>query len=242
MLRRTSPALGVSAVLVTVLSACTSGSVATPSAAKGTPPETPAGSGEEIATDAEPEADAGSTPTCSVKIPKKSNCKNDGSWVRGIIRFDAKHLKDVEHPVLRVALRHSFILEKGEDAVGGRLHAWVNVPVTDPAKGEALFALDMCEQATMWSEENGTFHVVVILDEDDDNDLDQAVSLADSLAIGTPGPKELAKLVDVDVSCHAPSPCIEVNLDCTGPACTRIDPIQACTKKTPGCGKSGFCK
>src|SRR5690606_2211319 len=138
----------------------------------------------------------------------------------------------------RVVLRHSFVLVKGEEAVGGRLHGWTSVPVKSVESGEVPFAIDMCDGAPMWSEESGAFNVVLILGEAGDNDLDDATSMAESLAIATPGPSELAKIAKVDISCHGSSACLDVTLDCTGPGCTKIDPIESCTRKSPGCGTS----
>jgi CheY-like chemotaxis protein len=63
--------------------------------------------------------------------------------------------------------------------------------------GEVPFALDMCSTGTaMWSEENGAFKLVFILDEDGNNDLDEATSNEGARIASTVGPKELAKIVD----------------------------------------------
>jgi hypothetical protein len=199
------------------------------------PSEEGAGTPEETAT---PPADK-----CGA-APKKSACKNGGSWVRGVAHFDPSHFKAGSKPVLRVVLRHSFALYKGEENIGGRLHAWASFPVADPTKGEVGFALDMCSTGTaMWSEENGAFHLVLILDEDGNNDLDDATSNEKAVIVATPGVKELVKMVDVDLSCNAPSPCLDVNIDCTGGAsCTTIEPMKSCKRKATGCkSDSAFC-
>lgn len=188
--------------------------------------------------------DAGAPSACAA-APGPSQCKNASSWVRGVARFDPAHFAAGAHPVLRVALRHSFALLPGEDAIGGRLHAFDSFPVKDPSKGEIPFAIDMCGLGTaMWSEENGGFHVVLMLDENDNNDLDMARSNDDAIRMATPDTNELAKVVDTDVSCHAASPCLDVTLDCTGgAACTTIKPITACKKKTPSCpSDDAYCK
>jgi hypothetical protein len=176
--------------------------------------------------------------------PKKSACKNEGSWVRGVAHFDPSHFKAGSKPVLRVVLRHGFALYKGEENIGGRLHAWTSIPVTDPSKGEVAFALDMCSTGTaMWSEENGAFHLVLILDEDANNDLDDATSNEKAIIVSTPGAQELVKMVDVDLSCNAPSPCLDVKIDCTGGAsCTTIEPVKSCKRKATSCkSDSAFC-
>lgn len=229
--------------LACALLACSSGNEAAQPGAKD-----PAASGGTVdpgsggASGAEPE-DAAAPDACG-PAPSKSACKNEASWVRGIAHFDPSKIKAGAKPVLRVVLRHGFTLVKGEEAIGGRLHAWASFPVDDPSKGELPFSIDMCGLGTaMWSEENGTFHLVLILDEDGNNDLDEATSNENAITIGTPGANEQAKMVDVDVSCHAASACLDVTLDCTGPSCTTITPMTSCKKKTPGCeSDSVFCK
>jgi hypothetical protein len=186
-------------------------------------------------------AEAGST--CA-PAPRKSGCGIEGSWIRGTAHFDASKLKAGGKPVLRVVLRHQFALVKGEETIGGRLHAYVSVPLTDPSKGEQAFAVDMCDLGTaMWSEENGAFHLVFIIDENGDNDLDTATSNEDAVVIGTPTMGELTKMVDVDVSCHAPASCLDVNVDCVGAACLTFAPIKSCKPKLPSCkSDDAFCK
>jgi hypothetical protein len=139
-------------------------------------------------------------------------------------------------------LRHGFTLFDGEEKIGGRLHSYTNVKV-DPTKSEVHFAIDQCGLGTaMWSEENGTFHLVLTMDENGNNDLDNASSNADSIAIATPDATELQKMVDVEVSCHAGPSCLDVTLDCTGASCLAITPMKTCTKKTPGCKSAdAFC-
>ncbi|HSO37557.1 MAG TPA: hypothetical protein VLT33_33760, partial [Labilithrix sp.] len=93
------------------------------------------------------------------------------------------------------------------------------------------------------SEENGAFHLVLILDENGDNDLDNATSNEDAIVIGTPTKGELVKMVDVDVSCKGTSACLDVKVDCTGASCLTFQPMKTCAKKLPGCGSdSSFCK
>jgi hypothetical protein len=209
-------------------------------------PATPAADASTDPAPSPAEADAGDDAASKcAPPPSKSNCESQGAWVRGIAHFDPSKVKAGSKPVLRVTLRHSFIMVKGEEAIGGRLHGWSSVPIADPAKGEVPFAIDMCDLGTsMWSEENGVFHVVLIVDENGDNDLDNATSNEDAIAMGIPSMGELVKMVDVDVSCHALSPCVDVKLDCTGgAACTTFEPIKSCKKKTPGCeSDSVFCR
>jgi hypothetical protein len=176
-------------------------------------------------------------------VPGPSKAGNDGAWVRGVAHFDPSHFKAGAKPVLRVVLRHSFALVKGEEKIGGRLHGWTSVPIDDPSAGEVSFAIDMAENHTMWSEGNGTFHVVLIIDEDDNNNLDFVTTQTEAMVAGVVGPNELAKIVDVDISCHAPSPCLDVQIDCVGASCTEITPVKTCKKKLPACADDAdFCQ
>jgi hypothetical protein len=190
------------------------------------------------------EAGALPTPTCGAP-PAASHCKNEGSWVRGVVYFDPSHFAQGATPMLRLSLRHGFVLVKGEEKIGGRLHAYKSIRVKDVSAGQVEFALDMCDLGTaMWSEENGSFHLVASLDENGNNDLDDATSNEDAVTRGTPDPGELTKMIDVDVSCNAPSPCVALQLDCVdGAACTTITPLKTCAKKTPGCASDdAWCK
>ena len=117
--------------------------------------------------------------------------------------------------------------------------------MTDPSKGEVPFAIDMCDLGTsMWSEENGAFHLVLMLDETGANDLDKATSNEDAIVIGTAGKGELVKMVDVEVSCKGTSACLDVKVDCAdGASCLTFQPVKSCAKKLPGCNSaSAFCK
>ncbi len=222
--------------LFAALGACTNGSGASadPSAAAagtGDDAAAPPGTGDDGGT-----ADAAPADKCA-KPPSKSSCGNDSSWVRGTVKFDPSHYKAGSSPVLRITLRHGFALIKGEENIGGRLHAYDSIPIKDVSKGEIAFALDMCQLGTaMWSEENGSFNLIAILDENGNNDLDKATSNEDAITIGTPDKGELVKLVPVDVSCHAASACLELTADCAdGASCTTVTPITSCKKKTPSC-------
>lgn len=176
-------------------------------------------------------------------IPGPSKAGNDGAWVRGVVHFDPSRFAAGSQPVLRVVLRHSFALVRGEEKIGGRLHGWTNVPIEDPSTGEVPFTIDMAENHTMWSEGNGTFHVVFIIDENDDNNLDFVTTQTEAMLAGVVSPNELAKIADVDISCHEPSPCLDVKVDCVGPSCTEITPITKCEKKLPACSGDGdFCQ
>ena len=181
--------------------------------------------------------DTGVMDKCSA-VPMTSKCSNPSSWVRGIAKFDATHFAAGVKPMLRIALRHAFIIDQGEDQIGGRLHVFASKRINDPSTGEFPFSVDMCMFGTaMWSEENSSFNLVLIIDENGNNDIAAGGSAA-------PDPGELVKLAKVDVSCNAASPCVEVQVDCaTGAACTTITPLTTCTKKAPGCTSASiFCQ
>jgi hypothetical protein len=196
-----------------------------------------AGVGPSTTNEPAPAEDAGSlapTPACAAP-PAASKCGIEGSWVRGTAHFDPAHFGAGAKPVLRVSLRHSFTLFAGEEKIGGRLHAYKSIPIKNLASGSISFAIDMCMFGKMWSEENGSFNVVLHIDENGNNDIATAQTNEDAVTVATPDDGELAKIVKVDISCNAPSPCVEATLDCHGSACTTIEPIGSCKKKSPGC-------
>jgi hypothetical protein len=228
------------AALLAALVGCSS----TSSPAGAAPATTPEAGPDPVDPTATPDAAAPDAGGQCAPPPSKSSC-GDNAWVRGTARFDPALLKAGSKPILRVVLRHGFTLVKGEETIGGRLHEWASFPVKDPSKGEVPFAIDMCGSGTsMWSEENGAFHLVLILDENGDNNLDDATSNEDAIVIGTPTKGEYAKMVDVDVSCKAAAPaCVDVKVDCTGESCLTFTPMKSCAKKLPGCASdSAFCK
>lgn len=186
----------------------------------------------------EASADDAGVPDKCMPATGASKCMNESSIVRGIATFDPSHFQPNAKPVLRIALRHGFIVDQGEEKFGGRLHAYLNKAIPDLSSGQVAFQIDMCAFGTaMWSEENDKFNLIVHVDENGNNDLLKSGS-------PTPDPGELVKLTKVEVSCNAPSPCAEVKLDCmAGEPCTTIQPITTCAKKTPGCtSESVFCQ
>ncbi len=193
-------------------------------------------------TDAGPTADAAADSAADAGLvcdppPRASKCGNEGSWIRGVVRFDPSHYAAGAKPILRLTLRHKFVLVAGEENIGGRLHMFQSTKLTDWSSGVVPFAIDMCGLGTaMWSEENGTFNLIASIDENANNNLALATTNEDAITIATIDPGELTKMVPVDVSCNAPSACLDIKLDCTdGSKCTTITPMASCTKKTPGC-------
>lgn len=207
-------------------------------ACSGAPPA--ADAGVEVPDAAVEEVDAGvdaglPTPVCA-PATSTSRC-GESAIIRGVAHFDPTRVPTGVQPVLRLALRHSFAILLGEDEIGGRLHMYKSVPVTSVASGAVAFELDLCALGTaMWSEENGPFHVIGILDFNKNNNLDRAMSNADAFSMSHSDMGEPAGVTDVNVSCHQPSSCVSLQLDCvTGTACTTITPITSCTKQTPSC-------
>ncbi|AKU95441.1 hypothetical protein AKJ09_02105 [Labilithrix luteola] len=165
--------------------------------------------------------------------------------MRGTARFDPKaRVTGSAMPALAIFLRHSFVYVEGENRLGGRLHALKRVVLEREQlrTGVVPFEIDMCElDVAAWSEENGTFNLVVILDENDAHDV---VTARDGYAYQMPKVGELAKLISgIEISCHGTSPCIDVPLDCNdGIGCTNITPIEHVTCRLPSCASDiSFC-
>jgi hypothetical protein len=186
-------------------------------------------------------------PTVCEPIAKASRCKGgeEGALVRGIARFDvSKRAPGTAAPTLTLFLRHAFVVAKTEARIGGRLHGFLRVKLTPEQleSGEVPFTIDMCGLGTaMWSEENGMFNLVAILDENNLHDLENS---ADPNKAQIPQEGELMKMTEVEVSCHKPSPCVGVRLDCVdGQACTTITPITSLMCSPNACtSDSSFCK
>lgn len=202
--------------------------------------------------DAAPQEDAtveGGIPAARVcgAVTTPSKCKdgNEAAIVRGVARFDPKaRVMGSAMPALAIFLRHSFVYETGENRLGGRLHALKRVVLEREQlrTGVVPFEIDMCElDVAAWTEENGTFNLVVILDENEAHDI---VSARDAYAFQTPKTGELAKLISgIEISCHGVSPCIDVPLDCNdGIGCTSITPIEHVRCQLPSCASdTSFC-
>ncbi len=232
------PRLVMSLATVTSLAvlACSSASPSGGAPAETAPDTTPA---DESAEERE---DAGVVPAprapdaCGAVA--RSLCKpaNEGSVVRGIVRFDGS--KVGAGAKLRVFLHHQVTLSGKESTFGGHPHAFDSFPL-DLAKGEARFTIDLCLFGTaMWSEENCGFNVVVMIDDDGLNDPDRGSSAL------VPRKGKLVKMAPLDISCHEPSPCLELFADCTdGEACTTFTPPTKCTCAADACpSEDALCK
>jgi len=229
-----------SLVFALLAAACSStsptGSSADPVAPAGddesTPPAPPP------ATPAPP---AAQPPDACGTVPK-SQCMpaNQGSIVRGIVKFDPMYYAGKSKPVLRVFLFHQWTLIQGEEKTGGHPHAFASFPDVDMGKGEVSFDIDLCELGTaMWSEENCGFNIVVLLDENGSND-----PYTKGQTAFIPEKGELVKMVPVDISCHAPSQCLQVTADCAdGDTCTTYTPITSCKCAANACPSDDkYCK
>jgi hypothetical protein len=219
----------VCAVALGGVVACSSSS--TPGTAAAPAPEPtsslPDDAGDPPATEEKDASSEPSQPADACGTVPKSLCTpaNAGSVIRGIVKFDPAHYAAKKAPSLVVFLHHQITVSAKESSQGGHPHAYKTVPVKDVAKGEASFAIDMCELGTaMYSEENCGFNLVVMLDEDGSNDPDANGATA---MIAQKG--ELVKMTPIDISCHKPSPCMTIAADCAdGDTCTTFTALKAC--------------
>jgi len=182
-----------------------------------------------------PAADAGadvaaSMVQCAPPAPSKCTPANEGSVVRGVVTFDPSHYAAGAKVSLSIALNHQFVLFKNEKLSGGHPHAFGYLKDVDVSKGAIPFSIDLCDLGVaMWSEENCGFNLVAILDETGDNDPNGSASR-------TPAKGELAGMIPLDISCHAPSPCVEIKAQCAdGYSCVTYEPPTTCACKTNGC-------
>jgi hypothetical protein len=204
---------------------------------------------------AEPNEPAASDPPAEVPPslcapPKMTTaCKTGGeaAIIRGVARFDPAKVPSgaAGNAALVVFLRHSWVYREEEATVGGRLHGYdrIRLDARALARGTVPFELDLCEFGTaMWSEENGAFNVVGVLDFDGSHDTKTAKG---EMEFQTPNPGELAKMVKgVEVSCRGASPCIDLPLDCTdGASCTTFQPVTSVACNPSSCASDdAFCK
>ncbi|MFT4625226.1 MAG: hypothetical protein ACI8PZ_003894 [Myxococcota bacterium] len=154
--------------------------------------------------------------------PGPSACGSEGSMIRGQVRVAPGTEGDLTGDVF-IGLTHEW-LGNGEE--GGFPHISATYPGVDLAQGPVEFEFDMCDGGEMWSEENCSYQLIVILDQDGDQALENMV----------PGKNELVgRVADLYVSCDVESPCLDVVLDCTGPKCTRFDDPGQCACSAFSC-------
>ncbi len=170
--------------------------------------------------------------TCEVTT--QSVCDNDASIIRGEVRL-APEMQAAEGDLV-VALLHR---RYGSPDVGGHPHAVTRRPGISLGPDEPFaFEIDMCDaNATMWSEENCEYNLVVWLDTNGNNGF---------------GPGSIVPDVDeptvmhvFNLSCHAEGPtCLQLELGCTGGQdCLSFEAAPACECSADACdSEAAICK
>lgn len=160
---------------------------------------------------------------CAPTPPSKCTPAEPGSVVRGVITFDPTHFPAGENVNLAIFLFHQWVLDPSEAQTGGHAHAYKYVKGVDVTTGQLTFDIDLCEIGpAMYSEENCTFNLVVMLDETGKNNPD--VYGASSVVVSK---GELVKMTPLSISCHGDSQCLPITADCsTGLTCTTYTPIS----------------
>ena len=206
-------ALAGAAAALLAAAGCTVGP-ANPDSASGGSDATGPGSDGAAATDAgNPGTDAGQVAAVCAP-PAASACGNPASIIRGVAHLAPGVVPAGTSGTLYVALTH---VSLGSGSYGGVFHYDTTVPVSDVTAG-VEFAIDMCNGGEMWSEENGQFNLITILDLNGNQNLNNLL----------PDPGEAAHREVVSVSCTGMSPCLDIGLDCTaGSSCTSF-PDAAC--------------
>ena len=172
-----------------------------------------------------PSQDSGTTvietppPACDAMMT--SACGNPSSIVQGHVRLGDGI--DVTRGDLLVALMH----EAYNGNAGGGYHYAITIPNADLSE-PVPFMFDMCAGGEMWTEENCTYALQVILDQDGDQ---SSVNVLPD--VGEPS----ARVAELRVSCHEAPLCLDVVLDCVdGASCTAFDELPACECETTSCG------
>lgn len=157
-------------------------------------------------------------PACDATV--RSSCDNPSSIVQGHVRLGDGI--DVTQGDLYIALMH----EAYDGAVGGGYHIATRIPNADLSE-PVPFAFDMCAGGEMWTEENCTYSLQVILDQNGDQSETNVLP-----SRGEPS----ARVAEVRVSCSEAPPCLDVVLDCMdGPTCTSFDSLPTCECETASC-------
>ncbi len=166
----------------------------------------------------------GSSRTCEVETT--SLCDNQASIIRSSVV-----LPEGAEPIsgdLVFSLLHR---RYGDPTQGGHPHAVHRVPgITLVAEESFPFEIDMCDaNASMWSEENCEYNLVVSLDLDGDNGIGPGSFAPDA---GEP-----TAVAVFDLSCHAAGPtCLDVELACTdGASCVAFEDPGACECAADSC-------
>jgi hypothetical protein len=157
--------------------------------------DTPSDTDDRTSPDVEP-------PACDQ--PKVSVCGDESSVVQGHVRL-AEGITPNQGDLF-VALNHEIY----EGPFGGGYH--ISTVISNANLSEPVpFVLDMCENGVMWTEENGPYTLIAILDQNGNQD--SANMLADA---GEPA----GRLANLQLSCSHDPLCLDLELDCTGEDCT----------------------
>ena len=172
--------------------------------------------GEENGDDSAPTGghdSAAYEPECA--DPGPSACGNEASILRGTVRL-APGLKPKNTTGdLYIALAH----EAYAGGQGGGFHWDTTVHDVDLSAGPVPFELDMCQGGEMWSEDNCSYGLVVVLDANGNNGAHWFLPDEGEPSTRVPG---------LTVSCTGESPCLDVVLDCVdGDTCVTFAE-QAC--------------
>ena len=165
-------------------------------------------------------------PSGACEAEGDSVCGNPASLIHGSVRL-AAGMEPMDGDLV-IELMHR---RYGSPANGGHPHQiWRQPNVTLSPDDTIEFDVDMCDaNASMWSEENCEYNLIVILDRDSDTAL---------------GPNSLAPDVDdptavevFSLSCHADGPtCFDLELSCmAGGDCVTYEAPPACECAADSC-------
>jgi hypothetical protein len=148
--------------------------------------------------------------------PSPTSCGDEAASIRGAVRLDPTG--DWAGPTsgdLFIGLAHEWL---GGGVTGGFPHVATIIPGVDLSLGPVEFELDMCDGGIMWSEDNCSYQLVAILDQNGNQSGQNWTPDADELT---------GRVQDVELSCGGDSPCMDLQLGCVGPSClTFTDPGQ----------------
>ena len=176
------------------------------------------GTGADSSSSGEP------SPACEADAD--SVCGNPASLIHGSVQLAAGMEPMTGDLVIELMHRRY-----GSPDNGGHPHQIWRLPNVTVGPDDAVeFDVDMCDaNASMWSEENCEYNLIVILDRDSNTGL---------------GPNNLAPDVDdptavevFNLSCHAAGPtCFDLELSCMdGGACVTYEPPEACECAADSC-------
>ncbi len=157
-------------------------------------------------------------PTCDA--PVTSVCGNPSSVIQGHVR-----LADGVGPA-RGDLFLALVHEAYSGAAGGGYHAHTRLRDVDLSE-PVPFALDLCLGSAMWTEDNCTYALQVVLDLNGDQSASKLLP-----DVGEPA----RKVRRLDLSCRGEAPCLDVVLDCTdGPTCASFRDLSECACEAQTC-------